>query len=503
MRIFERIFGPWRALERWAETRWYGVFRNALFSFALFFLGMASGLIVAEPWSATAAPYDRVRIGKLETGTGKSRSIELLKTARARIQSVVALEGIDFVRKSTWADLGVRVDFEVLDRVLAGFSDDNSSMTRYFRDNSDKGAVPTLEMPIALTSQAAVEALVAIKDTIDKRPQSAVFDFKSNEVKKEDFGISLDVYETLHRLDKALEEGVLQVELALETVPAAITESELNNIEIKNVVGFFETRYSQMLKDRDRTHNVKLGASMLDGQIIMPGQIFSFNETLGDRNEARGFRYAPVIAGGVLVEGMGGGTCQIASTLNSAAFFAGLIVVERRPHSRPSAYIKLGLDATVSYPAIDLKFKNPFDFPVAIHFTANEGLLRAEIRGEERPFTITFLRTIVGTRPFPVRVIEDSKLARGKEVVTQNGIPGYSVRRYQIIEKDKVAYLFQTLDKYPPTTEFVHKGVAEPGSIDKNDKDAPRPDTHSPYHASTYLRMVQGDGDLWYEQSHE
>jgi vancomycin resistance protein YoaR len=503
MSIVGKLVEPWRRPEYFAKRRWYPAFYDAVFSFALFFLGMASGLVVAEPWRVEATPVNRIRIGSLEVSTGHKRHEGLLKAARARLQSIVALKGLDFVNKFTWADLGARVDFDILDRALIDLARPNNPMTRHFHENSDKNAIPKIEMPIALVSQAAVESLVAIKDTIDHKPRNAVFDFKANRVVEEEFGRSLDVYETLHRLDKALEDGAFQVEIAVEKVPASVTEQDLKNIKIEEIVGFFETRYSQMLKDRDRTHNVKLGASMLDGQIIMPGQVFSLNDTLGDRNEARGFRYAPVIAGGVLVEGMGGGTCQIASTLNAAAFFAGLIVVERRPHSRPSAYIKLGLDATVSYPAIDLKLENPFNFPAAIHFTADEGALRAEIRGLERPFIVTFLRTILGTRPFPVRIIEDSKLARGKEVVTQNGIPGYSVQRYQIIEKDKVAYHFQTTDKYPPTTQFIHKGIAEPGSIGKNDTDAPRPDTHNPYHASTYLRMVQGPDELWYEQSHE
>ncbi|HUT78563.1 MAG TPA: VanW family protein, partial [Polyangia bacterium] len=230
--------------------------------------------------------------------------------------------------------------------------------------------------------------------------------------------------------------------------------------------------------------------------------IFSFNETLGDRTEARGFRYAPVIAGGALVEGMGGGTCQVASTLYAAAFFAGMVIVERQPHSRPSSYIKLGLDATVSYPDLDLKIKNPFDFPVVIHYAVNEGSFRAELRGRERPYTVTLLRRVVDTRPFPVRVIETSKLARGTEVVSQLGVPGYTVRRYKVIEGGKIGYRFQSHDKYPPTAQFVYQGTADPGGL-AGVKDAPRPDTHKPYHASNYLRVVQGPDGLWYESSHE
>ena len=223
---------------------------------------------------------------------------------------------------------------------------------------------------------------------------------------------------------------------------------------------------------------------------------------LGERSEARGFRYAPVIAGGVLVEGMGGGTCQVASTLYAASFFAGLVVVDRQTHSRPSSYIKLGLDSTVSYPDLDLRLRNLFDFPVSIHFTANDGTLRAEIRGKKRPYTVTLLRKVIRQEPFQTRYVDDSNLLQGKEVVTQNGIPGYTVRRFQIVEADKVGYRFQTVDKYPPTLQFIHRGTA-PTADSIDPKYAPKPDLHKPYRAASYLRMVQGPEGLWYERSHE
>ena len=94
----------------------------------------------------------------------------------------------------------------------------------------------------------------------------------------------------------------------------------------------------------------------------MPGEIFDFNEVVGPRDEANGYKVAPVIAEGELVDGIGGGTCQISGTLHGAAFFAGLEIVERYPHTRPSSYIKMGLDATVVYPTINFRMKNRFRF---------------------------------------------------------------------------------------------------------------------------------------------
>ena len=130
-----------------------------------------------------------------------------------------------------------------------------------------------------------------------------------------------------------------------------------------------------------RTYNLRLAASKLDGNVLLPGEIFDFNEVVGPRDEANGYKVAPVIAEGELVDGIGGGTCQISGTLHGAAFFAGLDIVERYPHTRPSAYIKMGLDATVVYPTINFRVKNDFDFPVVLHETVKNGVVRAEILG--------------------------------------------------------------------------------------------------------------------------
>src|SRR5262249_48881565 len=161
--------------------------------------------------------------------------------------------------------------------------------------------------------------------------------------------------------------GKTEVEVAVETVEPKRTAAQLEGVRFDAVLGWFETRYSTAKKDETRTYNLRLAASKLDGIALLPGETFDFNAVVGPRDEAHGFRVAPVIAEGELVDGIGGGTCQISGTLHAAALFGGLDIVERYPHSRPSAYIKLGLDATVAYPNIDFRFKNPFDFPVVLH----------------------------------------------------------------------------------------------------------------------------------------
>ena len=149
-------------------------------------------------------------------------------------------------------------------------------------------------------------------------------------------------------------------------------------------------------------YNLKVGASKLDATVIEPGGRFSFNETVGPRTEAQGYRTAPVITEGELVDGMAGGACQLSSTLFSAAFFAGLELESSRPHTRPSAYIKMGLDAAVAYPGTDLVLKNPYPFPVVIHFKVSQGKVAGAHPRQGAPLEESRLRAR-GQRDHPLQ----------------------------------------------------------------------------------------------------
>ncbi|MBN2530009.1 MAG: VanW family protein [Deltaproteobacteria bacterium] len=460
-------------------------------------LGALVALVIYWPALQSKEPLKKIKVDGVEISINDAGEKELVQLARKKISGEVVLKGGGISHTATWGGLGARAAHAPIVRILNALANEQSPASKYYR--REKGGALSLHIPVSLDSEAAVEALVAIKEKLDRAPKNARFDFKLNRVVPEKNGLSLDVYSTLEKMDEALATGKNEVKMNVKSVKPEVVAAELKNIDVDTVAGFYETPYSRQKKDVDRTYNVKLGASILDGHVIMPGELFSFNDVVGERSQARGFRYAPVIAGGKIVEGMGGGTCQVASTLYAAAFFAGLAIEDRVPHSRPSSYIKLGLDATVSYPAKDLKIRNPLDYPVVIHFIVENGVARVEIRAKERPFTVSLLRKVIGTTPYPVRIINDDKLPKGKEVVTQRGVPGYKVSRFRIIERDKVAYRFQSFDRYPPTVEFVHKGTGAAGTV--NAKDAPKPDMHNPYRASPSLRLVQGM-DLWYEKTH-
>lgn len=141
----------------------------------------------------------------------------------------------------------------------------------------------------------------------------------------------------------------------------------------EKIISKYSTKYD--VKQTERAWNIEQVAKKLDGTVFEPGKSFSFNERVGPRDEASGFKRAPVIFLGEMTKDFGGGTCQTSSTLYAAAIYAGLDVVDHRGHSRPSTYIGKGLDATVAYPDVDLKLTNPYNEPITLRAKAENGEL--------------------------------------------------------------------------------------------------------------------------------
>jgi vancomycin resistance protein YoaR len=362
-----------------------------------------------------------------------------------------------------------------------------SAVRRAHERGKDPGAPLDVPLPVTLDADTAIAKLLDIKAEIDTPARDAYIDLEKRELKHEEVGYRLDVYGTLARIDAAFRKGDESVAAAVETIAPKLTAAELGNVKFDHVLGYFETRYAQGGKSKERTYNLRLAASKLDGTVVMPGQVFDFNATVGPRDEAHGYRVAPVIAEGELVDGLGGGTCQISGTLHGAAFFAGLHMVERYPHSRPSYYIKLGLDATVVYPTINFRFRNDFDTPIVLHETVSNGVVRAEILGAERKLTVSYFRRIDEVVPFEEVERETPKLPEGMRVLAQRGIPGFRTTSSRVVRDGAYAVREKWSDSYPPTTQIVHVGTG-PKDPDKKAAD----DTHPEYVVDEYLVVTQG-----------
>ncbi len=318
-----------------------------------------------------------------------------------------------------------------------------------------------LPLPVQLDRARALQYLTELKDDVDRAAVDARLDLEHHTVALERAGYLLRVYESMVALEYAAMAGATTTprEIVLsagETAPK-VTAADLKNIDISTVLGSWETRYSVSAIDSDRTYNLKVGADHLNGHILKPHEDFSFNQVVGDRTEKEGYRVAPVISGGELIDGLAGGMCQIASTLHAAAFFGALDIVSSTPHSRPSAYIPMGLDSTVVYPTTDLKLRNPYDFPVVMHYQVNQGSVKVELLGKERPYRVIFEREIKTETSFGSMGRHDPEAPSGQKLILQEGYPGYTlVRRRYVFAKDEVPkwqgpqLLSEILEKHRP-----------------------------------------------------
>ncbi len=387
------------------------------------------------------------------------------------------------------ASLGAQVERVRLMSLLAQTRDPASPLRKYIAATSDATSV-ALPVPVLLNAERGMATLLELKDYVDRPAIDARLDLETRKLLPEREGIELDVHGTFAKLQQAVRSGEKEMDAVVSTIEPRLRSEQLGNVTFDHILGYFETNYARGARSALRTFNLRLAASRLDGHVILPGEIFDFNVVVGPRDEAHGYKIAPVIAEGELVDGIGGGTCQISGTLHAAAYFAGLGVISRRPHTRPSSYIKMGLDAAVSYPTITLKLKNNFDFPVVVHESVKNGVVRAEILGPKRSLTVTFVRKIIQVEPYQQIERKDSKLPNGVRKLSQRGVPGFRVKRYRILRDGPFAERERDLDVYPPTTQIIHVGVGDmpQDSIKVND------DPHPEYTADEYLVVTQGPG---------
>lgn len=195
-----------------------------------------------------------------------------------------------------------------------------------------------------------------------------------------------------------------------------------------------ETTFRFRWKNAPRAHNVRLAASKIRNITIEPGQEFSFNEIVGPRTRRLGFKKAPTILRGQLVDDWGGGTCQVAGTLHAAVLRAGLEILEAHAHSRVSSYIGPGLDATVVYGARDFRFRNNFDFPITIRMhEPQRGILSAEVWGPRFVDSVVYVKVLEERRLNTIRRHTCRDLVRGRTRVVDPGSRYIVIRRIRKI----------------------------------------------------------------------
>ena len=189
-----------------------------------------------------------------------------------------------------------------------------------------------------------------------------------------DFNISLDEAKNIINSEQKSEYII-----PIKTLYPSVTTNMIGTEAFPDLLSTFSTNYS--VRDKDRTTNLTLAANKINGTVLMPGETFSYNTVVGARTIAAGYKEAPIYLSGQVVDGLGGGICQITSTLYNAVVYANLEIVERTNHQFVPSYVTASRDATVVYGSIDFKFKNNRNYPIKITCSVSGGVANFKIFG--------------------------------------------------------------------------------------------------------------------------
>lgn len=270
-----------------------------------------------------------------------------------------------------------------------------------------------------------------------------------------DFAISME------EAKKILEENKEEYIIPLKITHPEITTDKIGSEGFPDLLAEFSTNYNPGAKDR--TTNLKLASNKINNTVVLPGETFSYNKVVGKRTTAAGYKEAPSYAGGKVVNDIGGGICQITSTLYNAVVFANLDIVSRSNHQFVPSYVKAGRDATVVYGAIDFKFKNTRKYPIKIKSTVSGGVARVQIYGmkEETEYKVKIETKITGSIPMQTVYEDDPTLEKGKEKVEQKGHNGTYSEAYKVVYLNGkvVSRTLLSKDKYNQMSTIIKRGT--------------------------------------------
>lgn len=241
-------------------------------------------------------------------------------------------------------------------------------------------------------------------------------------------------------------------------VPASVSTESLQALAFDTVIGEFTTRFS--VKEENRSANLTAAAKAIDRKVLQPGEIFSFNETVGPRKPETGYKDAYVIINGEYVQGTGGGVCQVSSTLYNAVLLANIGIAERMPHAVAVSYVPTGQDATVNYPNIDFKFKNDTANVLYIRSEVKSGSLTLRIWGKKSNQSVRLERQVEKEMPFQIEKRPDPTLPAGRVIQDQTGSKGFVVNTWRVVRDAKGNETKQFLgrDTYAPANRILRIG---------------------------------------------
>lgn len=397
---------------------------------------------LSPAWDFEQMIEKAMEYGRTQKGLAQLREISMLKKQPVSVPFMLAFD--EYVLQQTMDSFSDELDITAVENRI-DIGEDSLTITRGTAGRGVdyqkvKQSISACLLSDSRTVSLQLEEIEPEEITVDyiKRhikaePKEAEYSVVDHRlvITQSNPGVVLNEQDVKKALDDAKGKHVFTIPATIHH-PSVTTES-LKATLLAEKLGTFSSDFSS--SSADRAHNIQLACSKIDGYVLAPGEEFAYNEVVGPRTAAHGFRVANVYVGNTVQPGIGGGICQVSSTMFNAAVYADLEITARRNHTLPVNYVPMGRDATVSYGAVDFKFKNNYETPIEV---------RAECIGRKNVITIygtneragreIKIETVkTGTSSPKVTKKEDDTLPVGVVKVEEPGTNGSSYIAYKIV----------------------------------------------------------------------
>lgn len=443
---------------------------------AICLLAMASSMTVC---AAGETILKGVSIDKLDvSGMTREEALAALESYEKNLGGQSIKLGIgDNVIEAKLSDLGVTFDNEDLVDEAIGVGHAGNIVKRYKDQKDLQHSGKTFPLSWQ-TNEDTVRTYVENNCTkYDKKAQNAsltrengAFNFVAGTE-----GLELNVDSAVRTISDYLENSWTSDNTEVLNLETQVTEPEGSAEElanIKDLLGSFTTSFST--SGSNRCKNVSSGASHINGTVLYPGEEFSAYETVSPFTEANGYAMAGSYLNGEVVDSMGGGICQVSTTLYNAVLRAELNVTERSPHSMTVHYVDLSEDAAIAGTYKDFKFVNSTEYPIYIEgYTTSDKKITFNIYGKEtrdKNRTISFESQIVSETPATTILQEDAGQGIGYKAVSSKGSSSYVAELYKIVKVNGVETERIKVNKstYKGTNRVVTYGTAGDPTLSEN-----------------------------------
>ena len=447
-------------------------------------IGAGAALLPRDAQITTGVTIDGVNLG----GMTESQAQQVLAERMAVLaDQQVTFSAGDETRTVTLEKIGARPDVATAVKAAYVVGREGSVFTRVVEVGQARWNGRPLRLAYAVDEARIHDELHRLGREINHPPINASAHWNGQQVVLVPGhpGAKLDMPVSLKKVKETILDALARqqpvpatIELEYRTKYPQVTTEMLQGVD--TVLGEFSTSFAS--SSRNRATNIEMASKYINHRVLLPGEVFSFNKTVGERTVEKGFREAPVIVNGEMDFGIGGGICQVSTTLYNAVLLANLPIVARNHHSIPSHYVKPGLDATVSYGSLDLQFRNAMETPIVIEAEAGNRRLLMRVLGKGPKPDVHIERTGLSRTGMGITTHKDPTLPKGKKVVEQKGRSGVKVTVIRVVGSgpDATRETLST-DRYPGETRIVRVGTGPAKATDKGKKTGK--DKEKPAHA--------------------